>query len=178
MLCWLAFSSLVSTPSIFEAWSSWSEFFRIDSSPNLPPGSENGDSSARDVAWAFNLLDDLDEAPMEDSLGFFLRVLLGMSGIGGDEIPRAGSTIWRHLLEVPSVHSLAGDWQPFKDLLDCLDFSDFNLVGDSNDEVATAEEEDCRLDDFGGSSRSLAREPDGCSKPPLWDKSENDDCIL
>lgn len=169
----IAFSSMVSKPSIFESLSNWPEFLGMERGPDPPPESANGDSSARVLVWLFDLVDDLDDPPTEDSFGFFLRDILGVPCFGGDELPRAWSTLWWDFLEVSSVHSLAGDWEePFKDLLGCLDFSDFNLVGESTDEMAAAEQ-DCRLDDFGSSGRSRAGEPCSCSEPHLRVKSEN-----
>lgn len=143
----------------------------MDKGPDQSPGSEKVDSSARELVCPFDLVDDLEDPPMEDSFDFlFLRFFLGMSGLTGDELPRAGSAVWWDALEAPSAKSLTGDWDPFEDLLDCLDFSGFSLVVDSIDEVVVAAaEEDCRLDDFGSSSRSRPGE--------LWFISENKTCV-
>lgn len=89
----------------------------------------------------FVLVEEAAE-PAEDSLDFLRRFFLGISG-AGDSLP-CGSDEDESLV----LH----------DLLDCLDFSDFSLIGESLTLTLTLLlPEDCRFDDFGSrSGKSLS----------------------
>lgn len=96
--------------------------------------------------------------PPPESLDFFLLIFLGTSGrlCAGDTLSkldtlaRPGSIGSRFSL-VASVDSL----ELLDDLLDCLDFSVFSLLGDP---VAVLLDDALRLDDLGNSGKSLAGE--------------------
>lgn len=108
------------------------------------------------MAWAFNLDDLVDPPPpVEYSFDFFLLVFLGMSGrlrAGDDDSKGTGCCL---LDLVPSDESLR---ELFVDLLDCLGFSGFSLLGDPVTAPVDDDDDDWRLDDRGNSGKSLAGE--------------------
>lgn len=94
------------------------------------------------------VLERVDPSLLNESLDFFLRDFLGISGRPDPDEPAASfaSLFRREDLVLPSDESL--------DLLDCLDFSFF--LGESAFSV-----EELRLEDFGKSGRSLRGEVGG-----------------
>ena len=92
------------------------------------------------------------------SLDFFLLIFLGTSGrlCAGDTLSKLDTlarpgSMGSRFSWVASVDSL----ELLDDLLDCLDFSVFSLIGDP---VALLLDDALRLDDLGNSGKSLAGE--------------------